>query len=369
MATTNVKFFFTNELSKYQNLAVKDPTALYFIEDTATGYTALYKGESLIAVGSAATKTAAGLMSAEDKQHLDTLIESGFTGEISAKDVMFDSDLVLTQNFGRYTTTGGKVTVPAKDKSWYDVFMDAYSQDKNPTITQPSVSLTANAIKAYEVGTKVTPTYTATFNAGSYEYGPATGVTVTAWSVTDGHETKTSASGSFAELTVADDTSYSITATATYGEGAIPKTALDAEYADGKISAGSKSATKGTLTGYRSFFYGVLDTSSVEAPLTSAIVRGLTNGGAYNSSKTFTLNGSATAKRIVIAVPSNSTRTGLKEVILTSAMNTPVTDSYVKTAAGVQVEGANGATAIDYDVWTYEPASIDAGEVHKITLA
>ena len=86
MATTNVKFFFTNELSKYQNLAVKDPTALYFIEDTATGYTALYKGESLIAVGSAATKTAAGLMSAEDKQHLDTLIESGFTGEISAKD-------------------------------------------------------------------------------------------------------------------------------------------------------------------------------------------------------------------------------------------------------------------------------------------
>lgn len=369
MATTNVKFFFTNELSKYQNLAVKDPTALYFVEDTETGYTALYKGESLIAVGSAATKTAAGLMSAEDKQHLDTLIESGFTGEISAKDVMFDSDLVLTQNFGRYTTTGGKVTVPAKDKSWYDVFMDAYSQDKNPTITQPSVSLTANAIKAYEVGTKVTPTYTATFNAGSYEYGPETGVTVTAWSVTDGNETKTTASGSFAELTVADDTSYSITATATYGEGAIPKTALDAEYADGKISAGSKSATKGTLTGYRSFFYGVLDTSSVEAPLTSAIVRGLTNGGAYNSSKTFTLNGSATAKRIVIAVPSNSTRTGLKEVILTSAMNTPVTDSYVKTAAGVQVEGANGATAIDYDVWTYEPASIDAGEVHKITLA
>ena len=363
----NVKFFFTNDLSKYTSLTPKDANALYFVEDEATGFVGLYKGESLIAVGSEASATAAGLMSAQDKIHLDNLVNGG--GSVSAKDVMFDSDLVLTQQFGRYSLSGGKVTVPAKDKSWYDVFMDAYSQDKNPTITQPSVSLTANAIKAYEVGTKVTPTYTATFNAGSYEYGPATGVTVTAWSVTDGNETKTTASGSFAELTVADDTSYSITATATYGEGAIPKTALDAEYADGKISAGSKSATKGTLTGYRSFFYGVLDTSSVEAPLTSAIVRGLTNGGAYNSSKTFTLNGSATAKRIVIAVPSNSTRTGLKEVILTSAMNTPVTDSYVKTAAGVQVEGANGATAIDYDVWTYEPAAIDAGEVHKITLA
>ena len=103
--------------------------------------------------------------------------------------------------------------------------------------------------------------------------------------------------------------------------------------------------------------------------MTSEIVRGLTNGGAYNSSKTFTLNGSATAKRIVIAIPSNSTRSGLKEVILTSAMNTPVTDSYAHTTSAVQVEGANGATAIDYNVYCYEPAAIDAGEVHKITLA
>ena len=50
-------------------------------------------------------------------------------------------------------------------------------------------------------------------------------------------------------------------------------------------------------------------------------------------------------------------------------MNTPVTDSYVKTVSAVQVEGVGGATAVDYDVWVYEPAAIDAGEVHKITLA
>ena len=113
----------------------------------------------------------------------------------------------------------------------------------------------------------------------------------------------------------------------------------------------------------------MLDTSSADAPLTSEIVRGLTNGGAYTGTKTFTLNGSATAKRIIIAIPASSTRSGLKEVILTSAMNTPVTDSYVKTANAVQVEGVNGATAVDYNVWCYEPASIDAGEVHKITLS
>lgn len=369
MANSNVKFFFTNDFTKYQNLEVKDPIALYFIEDETLGYTALYKGNNLIAVGSEATELSAGLMSAEDKKNLDLLVSHGLTGEVSAKEVMFDTDLVLTQNFGRYTTINGKVTVPANGKSWYDVLMDAYSQDKNPNITQPSVSLTANAIKAYEVGTKVTPTYSASLNAGLYEYGPATGITATSWSVTDGNETKTTASGNFAELTVTDDIEYSITATATYGAGAVPKTALDANYEAGQISAGSKSATKGTLTGYRSFFYGVLDSSTADVPLTSAIIRNMTNGGAYNSAKTFTLNGSSTAKRIVIAIPSDSVRGGLKEVILTSAMNTPVTDSYVKTENAVEVEGANGFTAINYNVYVYEPASIDAGEVHKITLA
>lgn len=363
----NVKFFFTNDLAKYTSLATKDPYALYFVEDVTTGFVGLYKGENLIAVGTEASQTAAGLMSAEDKKNLDNLVNGG--GSVSAKDVMFDSDLVLTQEFGRYTLTDGKVTIPAEGKSWYDVFMDAYSQDKNPTITQPSVTLNASAIKAYEVGTKVTPSYSATLNAGSYEYGPATGITASAWSVSNGTDTKTTASGSFDEITVADDTNYSITATANYEAGAIPLTALGAEYADGQIVAGSKSETKSKITGYRSFFYGVLDTSTADAPLTSAIIRGMTNGGTYNASKTFTLNGSATAKRIVIAIPSASTRAGLKEVILTSAMNTPVTDSYVKTEAAVQVEGVNGFTAVDYDVYVYEPASIDAGEVHKITLA
>lgn len=362
----NVLFYFGTQ-AKYDALTEKQPLALYFIEDTQR----LYKGSVLIATGAAATDQAAGLMSAEDKAHLDALVAGGVSGTTSAKDVMFDSDLVFTEEFGRYTPVDGKVTIPAKDKSWYDVLVDAYSQDKNPAIVQPSVTLTATSIKAYEVGTQVTPSYSAVLNAGSYEYGPATGITASAWSVTNNvdSETLTTASGSFSAITVGDDTDYSITAEATYEAGAMPKTALGQDYSDGQIAAGSKSATKSKISGYRSYFYGVLDTSTADAPLTSAIIRGMTNGGAYNASKTFTLNGSAAAKRIVIAIPSASTRSGLKDVILTSAMNTPVTDSYVKTEAAVQVEGVNGFTAVDYDVYVYEPASIDAGEVHKITLA
>ena len=291
-------------------------------------------------------------------------------GNYNADNVYFSDDMMVTKEIGYITLTNGQGTIPSKGKNLSEVFEAMFVKEQNPTTTQPSVNLTFSQAGAYEVGTVVSPTYSATFNAGNYTYGPATGVTVSSWEISDtaGH-TASAASGSFEDVTVIDSTNYKITAKANHTAGATPLTNKGNEYAAGKIATGSKSKVSSAITGYRSFFYGVLDTSSAEAPLTSAIVRGLTNGGAYNASKTFTLNGSATAKRIVIAIPSNSTRAGLKEVILTSAMNTPVTDSYVKTTAAVQVEGANGATAIDYNVYCYEPASIDAGEVHKITLA
>ena len=291
-------------------------------------------------------------------------------GNYSADNVYFEDDMLVTKEIGYITLTNGQGTIPSKGKNLSEVFEAMFVKEQNPTTTQPSVNLTFSEAGAYEVGSVVSPSYSATFNAGNYTYGPETGVTVTSWEISDtAGNTASTASGSFADVTVTDTTNYKITAKANHTEGAIPLTNKKNEYAAGQIAAGNKSKVSSAITGYRSFFYGVLDTSSTEAPLTSEIVRGLTNGGAYNASKTFTLNGSATAKRIVIAIPSNSTRAGLKEVILTSAMNTPVTDSYVKTTAAVQVEGVNGATAVSYNIYVYEPSKIDAGEVHKITLA
>lgn len=76
MANMNVRFFFTDDRKRYENLVQKDPLALYFIEDKLTGYRALYKGDNLIAVGTTASDEAAGLMSADDKQALDNLIKN-----------------------------------------------------------------------------------------------------------------------------------------------------------------------------------------------------------------------------------------------------------------------------------------------------
>lgn len=291
-------------------------------------------------------------------------------GNYNAENIYFDKDLVTTSAVGNITLTNGQATIAAAGKNLKQLFDTIFVKEKNPSITQPSVSVSSGQAKAYEVGTKVTPSWSATFNAGKYEFGPATGVTVESWSITDTEgNTDTAASGSFPQITVADNTNYKITATAKHTVGAVPVTNVGNPYEAGKIAEGSKSATTSTaITGYRSFFYGVLDTDSATTPLTSEIIRTLTNGGAYNASKTFTLNGSATAKRIVVAYPKNTTRGGLKEVILTSAMNTPITETYT-AVADVEVEGVNGAEAIAYTVKCYEPASIDAGEVHKITLA
>lgn len=302
-------------------------------------------------------------------------------GNVDASTVILKGDITLAGNYtqvGNLTksSTTATSTFEVDGKSVQAALVEILSKREQPKITgNPAVSLTFSQAKAYEVGTSVTPSWSASLSAGSYTYGPATGITATSWSIKDsGGHTSTVASGSFPAFTVGDGEDYWIEATATHGAGAVAKDNLgDPSNPTVQIAAGSKTKKSSSVTGYRSFFYGVLGTSSAEAPLTSAIIRGLTNGGAYSASKTFTLNANAvsTPKRIVVAVPHSSitsSRTGVSEVILTSAMNTPVTDSYTHAANAVKVEGVASYSAADYDVWVYEPASIDAGEVHKITL-
>ena len=309
---------------------------------------------------------------AEDKYSFTAYTYDGtnwcaMDGNYNAENIYFDKNFTVTEAIGTIKDLpNGQATLEAAGKNLKQVLTALFAKEQNPTITQPSVAIAANKMKAYEVGTKVTPDYTATFNSGNYQYGPATGVAVTAWSVadTDSHEL-TTATGAFPELTVGDNTNYKITATATYGDGVAPKTNLGNEYAAGKIQAGSKSKDSAAITGYRSFFYGVVKTDV----LNSAVIRGLTNGGAYDSAKTLTVtvNG-ADGVGIVVAVPADSTRTGVKEVLLTTSMNADITADYV-VSTPVDVEGANGYTAKSYKIYFYKPAKLTSGQSHKITLA
>lgn len=296
-------------------------------------------------------------------------------GNYDASNVYFATDLTATAPVGVVEIpASGSTTIAAAGKSLKDVLASILAKRVAPTAAAPTASINfTNATKAVEVGTVVTPTYAATFNPGSYTYGPATGIKVSAWSVTDGTTTLTTASGSFPEITIGDQNgdpaTISLTATATHTQGAIPVDNLGDEAADVQIAAGSVSATTSTkLTCYRNFFYGSLTTSTAEAPLTSDLIRGLSKGGTYAGAKTLTVNaGAQGAKRVVVAYPKSTTRAGLKEVLLTSSMNADITDAYM--AQEVNVEGENGYAAIPYTVYVYEPAELGSDEVHQIKLA
>lgn len=290
-------------------------------------------------------------------------------GNYDASNVYFDADFTATEKVGTISIpSSGSTTVAAQGKSLKEFLAGLLAAEKQPTATQPAVSISVSTGKAYEVGTTVTPTYSASLSAGSYTYGPATGITPKTWSVTNSatDETLTTATGSFANVVVGDSTNYSVTATATYDAGAMPKTNIGNDAPDKQIPAGSKSATASQkITGFRNFFYGVVKTTD----LTSAIIRGLSAGGAYNGTKTFNVNVTVDdGVGIVVAYPASSTRAGIKEVLLTTSMNADITASY-KKVANVNVEGAAGYAAVPYVVYLFKPDALTSGQNHKITLA
>ena len=81
-------------------------------------------------------------------------------------------------------------------------------------------------------------------SAGSYTYGPATGVTAQSWSVTDGTNTYTTSSGNLPTIVANDGSqSYNVTATATHNAGTTPKDNIGGTATVAAIAAGTKSAT------------------------------------------------------------------------------------------------------------------------------
>lgn len=221
-------------------------------------------------------------------------------------------------------------------------------------------------IKAYEVGTKVSPDYSAVLNAGSYEFGPATGIVASAWKVTntDGGE-KTTASGTFDEITVGDDTAYSITAEATYADGAMPKTALEKDYAAGQIKAGKKTATKSKISGYRNSFYGSL--TAKDGVVNSALVRALSgkSNKALAAGNSFTISIPVGAIRVVFAYPASLR--DVNSVQDVNGMNAEVKTAFTQSV--VSVEGANGYDGIDYKVYVMDMANAnDTANTYKVTI-
>lgn len=285
-------------------------------------------------------------------------------GNYSAENVYFDKDLKLTEAFGRYKPdASGSVKVPSTGQSVYSLIDDAFSQSRNPTTTQPSasVSITANS-GTFEIGTKKNLTYSASLNTGAYSYGPTpTGVSATTYTATCDGKTLTGATGTFENI-VADGTKK-ISISIAHSAGSIPKTNKGADYADGQIKAGTKTATSSqALIGVRYMFWGPM---TEDVALNSANIRALAHKEESKAKTLATFGPGDNAVKVVVAVPAGRKIT---KVLLTSSMNADITSSFAKQTSTVSVEGAQGYAGTAYDVYVYQPASIDKGERYAITI-
>lgn len=314
-------------------------------------------------------------------------------GNYNAKNVYFDTDLVLTQTFGKYAVSSSvpNVTVNATGMSMYDLLMDAYSEKKDPTKTAPKITgfnVTGNgsSTTSFEVGTTVTPQWVSTFNAGSYTYKSSvsntsivpvsgTGVSATAWEIKQGDEViGTSEDGTAASSFVigegnGDDVSgtvsYSITAD--YSDGNYALTNLNTlPSSEVRIAAGTTVAATDTLTFVRKMFGG----GTAEETVDSAVIRGEKSATAsvVGSSAPFEFAAVAGDTKVIFAYPKALTTKEPNFEIFTMAWGS--TSGFVSSE--VEVADARGTNedgtlnnAMTYTVWTYTPAGAFAAAETK----
>ena len=298
-------------------------------------------------------------------------------GNYSAANVFLPNKITLAGDYGldsrkdKITSIGNLRigdTIEA-GTSLQSLFMDMLSQRLQPsaTPTAPAASITLytdgstkkTTAGAVEVGTTINPYFVASLSAGSYTYGPATGVTATSYSVTstgrktvDGattdtvEDSATTASGAFDSFVVDDNTSYKVSVSIPHNEGVAAHDNLgDPANPEVKIAAGTKTANSGTVSGYRAWFCGYKNGDNALADataITGSQVRALGNSanGSWKSSMNVTQ-----MKQMFFAAPAGK---GYKPVIKDSKTTAPQT---VKGPITVSVEGKDGFDAIDYDVW------------------
>lgn len=286
-------------------------------------------------------------------------------GNYDAGNVYFGEDLTYTVAIGTLAKPNGSDTLPAKGKSVKEVLASILAKEAYPSHTNPAVTISGESgYGTFEVGTLRNLAYTGNLSAGSYTYGPPTGIEATSWSAscTGVAETKNTKSGTF-ENVMADTTVKTVTVTAHYGDGAIPVTNLGNPYASQQIKAGSASKSSSQLKGVRYMFWGPMTDAGMA--LNSANIRALAHNKASGTGALATFGAGAGAKKVVVAVPAGYKIT---KVLMPSALNADVTALFVKQGTQSQVEGANGYAAAAYDVYVYQPASIDAGETYSVTI-
>ena len=331
-------------------------------------------------------------------------------GNYDASNVYFDSNLVMTANIGVQSLgTASSKELSTSGKSLKQVLSMILAKEEKPTISaNPSVTTylannasPANSNVTVEGGSTITPKWSASFSAGSYSYGPATGITPSAWEVkgyigsneVSGHSS-TETSGTFSNVVLAAGQTYKVNAKATYPAGALAYTNLGEEYKAGnalfdetedaasvQIAAGSKNDDSPTITAWQQGYY--IGTLESDVEITSDILRArdtnkvlknrAVKGGNYAAATDLKFSPSGTMAKFVIAYPAAKDMTNGEYDSakgLQSFFNNSSFEEYKGnfTRSVIKVAGADNdltsTHAVDYAVWTWVPASAFSGSIN-----
>ena len=334
-------------------------------------------------------------------------------GNYDASNVYFAKDFTLA---GSYTAVGNVTkssnaatgTLSAKGKSLEQLIQNIFTKELYPTNDLPTIALSGDSDQTGEVGTTFSlPTVTVKVSdVGSYTYGPATGINFPVGDLTiaecassndkdtilkaTNKKSNTSAAvkdstvsltASNAKGTVYTDSaiSYTFDAVGSYTAGAMPVTNLGNNYESKKIAAGTAHCDARTIkrTGWRNYWYGFVSTTDA-AGLTRITdssasnynkvtdgTKTLTAGGAAISNKTLPTITAAAGDRMPVVVFPTSANKKVASATMPSSLNAPVTFTKIGT---VNLAGANGASAVSYDIWGYVADDMPVGADFSIVI-
>ena len=334
-------------------------------------------------------------------------------GNYDASNVYFAKDFTLA---GSYTAVGNVTkssnaatgTLSAKGKSLEQLIQNIFTKELNPSNDLPTIALSGDSDQSGEVGTTFSlPTVKVTVSdVGSYTYGPATGINfpigdlvIAECASSSDKATITSASNKKSNTTAAvKDSSVSLTASnakgtvytdsaisftfdavGSYTQGAMPVTNLGNDYESKRIAAGDAHCDARTIkrTGWRNYWYGFVSTTDA-AGLTritdstasnyNKVTDGKTTliaGGSAISNKTLPTIAAVAGDRMPVVVFPTSAKKKVASATMPGSLNSSVDFTFIKT---VSLAGANGASAVSYDVWGYVADEMPVGADFSIVI-
>jgi hypothetical protein len=159
----------------------------------------------------------------------------------------------------------------------------------------------------------------------------------------------------------------------------MPVTNLGNDYETVRIASGTATATARTIkrTGWRNYWYGFVSTTDatgltritnsgdVNYNKVTDGVKTLIAGGAAISNKTLPTITAVAGDRMPVVVFPTSANKKVASASMPGSLNAPVTFTFIKT---VSLNGANGASAIDYDIWGYVADDMPVGADFSIVI-